>query len=193
MMGTRAASRLWLLGGILVIAVLIAATYLLAIKPVYDDQTLKETQVDDTNVELVKLRRELAGLKAKSNHLAAYTAELAAKKQQLPDSYDIPNYLRQLQDSDGAVKVDTSSVGVSSPIKVAGSAAVVGVPVTLTAAGKPADLVNWLDRLLHKQSRAALIRSASLQQNDGTNWTSNVTVTLFCSKTDDTDCTVAGN
>ena len=190
-MGTRMAGRLWLLGGVLVIAVLVATTYLLAIKPVYDDQAAKEIQVGDMNIQLDKLKQELADLKAKTNHLAAYSAELAAKKKQLPDSYDIPNYLRQLQDSDGSVKVDNSAVGVTSPIKVTGSSSLVGVPVTLTATGKPADLVNWLDRLLHKQNRAALIGSASLEQNDPNKWTSNVSVTLFCNKTDDNACALS--
>ena len=188
MMATRMAGRMWQLGGVLLIVLLIVATYLLAIKPVYEDKALKQGQVDEMTIQLVKLKRELADLQAKSINLTTYTAQLAAKKTQLPDSYDIPNYLRLLQDSDGAVKIDNSSVGVGPPTKVNGSAEVVGVPVSLTATGAPTDLVGWLDRLLHKQSRASLISSAALQRADGAKWSATVMLTLFCSKSADDDC-----
>ncbi|WP_203782079.1 type 4a pilus biogenesis protein PilO [Paractinoplanes rishiriensis] len=188
-MSSRHASRMLLAGGVLVIVILVVATYLLAIKPVYDDKALKETQVSDADLELTKLRRQLADLKVKSADAATYTAELKAKKTQLPDSYDIPNLLRQLQTSDTSVKVDNNAVGVTTPVTVAGSGIVVGVPITLTATGNADGLSKFVNRLQNTQSRAVLVSAVNLQV-DGNETTLTTTLTAFCSKSDDDDCKV---
>jgi Tfp pilus assembly protein PilO len=189
-MSSRHASRLWLLGGVLVIAVLIAATYLLAIKPVYEDKALKETQVADADLELTKLRRQLADLKVKSADADMYTKQLAAKKEQLPDSYDIPNFLRQLQTSDTSVKLDNNSVGVGTPVSVFGSTMVVGLPITLITTGDADKLSKWLFRLQNTQSRAVLLNAVSLDVSGGKPIVT-TNLTAFCGKTDDDDCKVA--
>lgn len=191
-MNARRAARLWLLGGVLVIAVLTVATYLLAIKPVYDDKALKQDQIADQDVKLIQLRSKLADLKKQANDIATYTEQLAAKKKQLPDSYDIPNFLRQLQDSDSAVDVDTTSVGVSTPVSVDGSSTVVSVPITLIASGDVDELTSFVKRLQTVQNRAVLLTSVLLTVGDTADATNvNLVLTAFCSKTDDDDCKVA--
>ncbi len=188
-MNTRRAGSVWLVGGVLAIAVLIVATYLLAIKPVYDDKALKQNQAGEADIELIRLKRQLAGLKAQSSNIATYTAQLAAKKAQLPDSYDIPNLLRQLQGSDTSVKVDNNAVGVSTPVKVDGSSTVVGVPITLSAEGKVANLSRFIDRLQDVQSRAVLIASVSLNVGESDDKsTLSVLLTAFCGMNTEKDC-----
>lgn len=191
-MGAQRAARLWLLGGVLVIAVLVAATYLLAIKPVYDDKTLKEGQAGDQNLQLVQLKRTLAKLKTQADDINSYTAQLTAKKMQLPDRYDIPAFLGQLQDSDGAVRVDSNSIGVSTPVAVAGESTVVSLPITLTVAGATDELTDFINRLEAVQDRAVLLNSVILDAGNGDDEaTVNLVMTAFCSKTDDDDCKVA--
>jgi len=191
-MSAQRAVRLWLLGGVLVIAVLVAATYLLAIKPVYDDKALKEGQAGDQNLQLVQLKRTLAKLKTQADDINSYTAQLTAKKQELPDRYDIPAFLAQLQDSDGAVRVDSNSIGVSTPVAVAGESTVVSLPITLTVAGDTDDLTDFVNRLEAVQDRAVLLNSVILDAGNGdAEATVNLVMSAFCSKTDDDDCKVA--
>ena len=180
-MGARRTDRLWLLGGMLLIIMLVVASYLLAIRPVYDDDSFKQGQVADADIQLVGLKRKLADLKSKSNNMAAYTAELQAKRKALPQSYDVPDFLRQLQDSGNAVGVEVSGISVGSPVEVTGSAGVVAVPITLLATGSPTGLSRFLERLQNVQTRAVLIGSVNLEAGDDSGkTTANVMLTAFC-------------
>lgn len=180
-MTARRNDRLWILGGTILIVALVVAGYLLAIKPVYDDTRNTRLSVRDAEVQLTDLRKTLADLRKKSDNAAGYAAELATKRLALPNSYDVPNFLRQLQDSGTAVHTDVSGISVGVPAAVTGSPSVVGVPITLTATGTPADLARFLTRLQNVQTRAVLISSVGLDQGDGTGaMTANLTLTAFC-------------
>jgi len=175
--------RLWLLGGVFAIIVIIAVTYLLAIKPVYDDRALKQSQVDDAELSLVSLKHQLAGLQAESKKLETYTAQLKEKQLALPASYDVPNFLRQLQASGLSVSVDVTGIGVGAPEVLTGSATVVDVPITLTATGTPANLSKFLNRLQQVQTRAVLLLSINVGEVDkGGNVAATMTVNAFCAK-----------
>lgn len=158
--------RLWLLGGVFVIIVIVATTYLLAIKPVYDDRALKQDQVDDADITLVNLKHDLASLQAESKKLTTYTTELKERQKALPANYDVPNFMRQLQDSGNATSVAVSGVSVGAPDAVTGSTTVISVPITLTATGTPANLSKFLKRLQNVQTRAVLVISINLGQAD---------------------------
>ena len=179
--------RLWLLGGVLVIIVIVALTYLLAIKPVYDDRALKQDQVDDAGVQLVNLRHDLAALQAEAKKQDTYTAELKSRQVALPSSYDVPNFLRQLQASGLAVDVAVTGVGVGAPSLVNEDSKVVEVPITLTATGTAANLSKFLVRLQNVQSRAVLVMSLNFgePQRSG-NVAATVTVSAFCSQNETT-------
>jgi type IV pilus assembly protein PilO len=188
-MSARHAGRLWLLGGVLAIAVLIAASYLLAIKPVYDDKAQKEGQIYDQNMQLAQLKRTLAKLKAQADDIASYTAQLTARRKELPDNYDIPNFLRQLQDSDGSVRVETNAIGVTAPVAVEGASTVVSLPITVTVTGSTDDLTKFVQRL-QTVNRAVLVTSIVLTDNEDDKSTVNLVLTAFCGKNDKDDCTV---
>ena len=190
-MNIRRADRLWMLGGLFGIIVLVVAAYLLAIKPIYTDKADKQSQADDQEMTLVTLKTQLNQLKAKAKDQATYTAQLNAKTAAMPDSYDIPNYLRALQTSGTAVKVGVSDVSVGAPTKVVGSTEVISVPINLTATGTPVNLGRFIDRLQNVQSRAVLITSVSLSAGAGANsMSAALTLSAFCRKS--AECTVAG-
>jgi D-arabinose 1-dehydrogenase-like Zn-dependent alcohol dehydrogenase len=190
-MNMRRADRLWMLGGLFGIIVLVVAAYLLAIKPIYTDKAEKQGQADDQGVTLVTLKTQLNQLKAKAKNQAAYTAQLNAKTAAMPDSYDVPNYLRALQTSGTAVNVAVSGVSVGSPAKVTGLSDVITVPINLTATGAPADLGRFIDRLQNVQSRAVLITSVSLSAGAATSdMSATFTVSAFCRKS--TKCSATG-
>jgi len=190
-MNIRRTDRLWMLGGLFGIIVLVVAAYLLAIKPIYADKADKESQVDDQQLALVTLRTQLNQLKAKAKNQATYTAQLNARTAAMPDSYDVPNYLRALQTSGTAAKVIVSGISVGAPTKLTRSAEVISVPINLTATGAPADLGRFIDRLQNVQSRAVLITSVSLSAGTAAGDTSaTFTLSAYCRKS--VKCTAAG-
>ena len=190
-MNIRRADRLWMLGGLFGIIVLVVAAYMLAIKPIYADKADKQGQADDQEMTLVTLKTQLNQLKAKAKDQATYTAQLNAKTAAMPDSYDVPNYLRALQTSGTAVNVLVSAVSVGAPAKVVGSTEVISVPINLTATGTPADLGRFIDRLQNVQSRAVLITSVSLSAGTAANsMSAALTLSAFCRKS--ATCTAAG-
>jgi len=189
-MNIRRADRLWMLGGLFGIIVLVVAAYLLAIKPIYADKADKQSQADDQELTLVTLRTQLNQLKAKAKDQATYTAQLNAKTAAMPDSYDVPNYLRALQTSGTAVNVGVSGVNVGAPAKVTGLTDVITVPIGLTATGAPADLGRFIDRLQNTQSRAVLITSVSLSAGATANaMSATFMVSAYCRKS--AKCTAA--
>jgi type IV pilus assembly protein PilO len=185
MMGVRRTNRLWLLGGLFAIIVIVLAAYLLAIKPTYADRADKEGQADDQATALIALQRQLADLTAKAENQATYTAQLNAKVAAMPETYDLPNFLRALQTSESAVTVKVSGISDGAPTKVNGSGAILSVTITLTAGGTPANLSKFLNRLQNVQSRAVLVRSVTLSAADKpTQMSATVVVDGFCRKSD---------
>jgi hypothetical protein len=180
-MGIRRVDRLWMLGGLVAIVLLVVGAYLLAIKPINADRGDKQGQVDDQELALVTLKHQLAELKTKARNLPTYTAQLNAKTAAMPASYDIPNYLRALQTSGTAVSVLVSGVGVGVPAKVGGTADVITVPITLTATGSPANLGRFLNRLQNVQTRAVLVRAVNLNASENsTDMAATLTLAAFC-------------
>jgi type IV pilus assembly protein PilO len=161
-MGARRTDRLWLIGGLFAIIVIVAAAYLLAIKPVDAKKAEYEGQVKDSEITLLSLKRDLAKLQAQYKDRGTYNAALAGVEGHLPGSYDVPDFVRALQSSEIAVDVTLSGVGVGQPAKVTNSSTLVAVSITLTASGTAANLSKFLHRLEAVQSRAVLINSISL-------------------------------
>jgi len=190
-MGIRRPDRLWMLGGLAGIIVIVVAAYLLAIKPINADKNDKQGQVDDQELSLVTLKHQLIDLKAKAKNLPTYTAQLNAKAAALPTSYDVPNYLRALQTSGTAVSVVVSGISVGVPAVVSNTTDVISVPITLTATGTPANLSKFLNRLQNVQTRAVVIRSINLGAGDtSADMAATLALEAFCRKTT-TTCTAA--
>jgi Tfp pilus assembly protein PilO len=189
-MGVRRTARLWLIGGLFATIVIVAATYLLAIKPVDAKKAEYEGQVEDSGITLISLKRDLAKLQAEYKNRSAYNAALATVKGHLPESYDIPNFVRALQASGIAVDVTVSGIGVGQPVKVTHSSSLVAVTITLTAAGTAVNIGKFLHRLEAIQSRAALINSISLSQGTADSQSATVLLSVFCAA-NETTCKAA--
>jgi Tfp pilus assembly protein PilO len=189
-MGAGHNNRLWLLGGVVAIVVIVAATFLLAIKPIYTEKAELQDQAEDQGIQLVELRHQLSDLETQAKNSAAYEAQLATKDAALPEKYELTNYLRDLQTSEKSVTVSVDSVGISEPKTVSGSTSVYSVPVSLTVSGKPAAISKVIKRLQTVQSRAALITSVNLNVTSESAATASITLNTFCRKS--AACVVAG-
>lgn len=159
---TRRIDRIWLLGGVVVVVLLAVGSWLLVIHPRYVDSAAVRNQIADENLQLVKLRHQLADLEAQRKQRPALVAKLRANLAALPSSNDMTEFVRQLQASSTAVNVDVSTVTLGTPIKSENQSTVMEVPISLTATGTAGNVSKFLVRLQSVQARAVLISQVSV-------------------------------
>jgi Tfp pilus assembly protein PilO len=169
--------RLWLIGGIVVVALLAAASWFLVVNPKHTDTAAVQGQVGDGNIQLAKLRHQLADLDKQKKQLPALKAKLAANQKALPSEDALPAnnpqaaFLNQLQELGTAANIDIDSLTVSPPVPSDVLPTINEVPITLSVGGDINDMSDFLQRLQSAQGRAVLITSVGLtgQTNaDGT-------------------------
>ena len=185
-MGARHADRLWIVAGMAVIALLGVATWFLAISPqrteaagLADQTATSHAQADELRARIVKLTADKAGL-------GELIKTLNAGKVALPADSGVPNFLRQLQATEPAVKVDIENVTIGEPTPEETVPGVWSVTMQLNAQGTVAKLGDFLKRLQSAtQSRAVLIEAANLTSGGaattGTagDWTLSFTMKAF--------------
>jgi Tfp pilus assembly protein PilO len=188
---TQRIDRLWLIGGIVVVALLAAASWFLVISPKHTDTSAVRDQVGDSNIQLTKLRHQLADLDNQKKQLPALLAKLAANQKALPSEDALPAnnpqaaFLNQLQELGIGANVDIGSLTVGEPAASDALPAVNQVAITLSVGGDIDDMSTFLLRLQSAQGRAVLITSVGLtaQNNpDGTPSdavTANLVLTAF--------------
>ncbi|GIF12583.1 type 4a pilus biogenesis protein PilO [Actinoplanes teichomyceticus] len=161
-MNVRRTDRIWLFGGLAVIALLIAAGWFLLISPKYTEASDVRSQVDDTTAQLATLRRQLSDLKADNANLKKYQDELAKNRKALPDGDDIPALLRQLQNMGTKLDVEVTAYSATGRTQSKAVSTVEELPITLNAVGKVADISRFVKQLQGSQPRAVLIQTANL-------------------------------
>jgi len=160
-MGARNASRVWLFTGAAVIVLLVAASYLLLIRPKYTESSSVRAQVDDTQVQLATLRRKIADLAEQQKHLPTFKAALIDSRLALPTTAGVSDFLRQLQRAGDQVDVAVNGISVAVPMKSTVAPEVWELPITLNAEGAPAKLSLFLTQLQTAQARAVLVKSVN--------------------------------
>jgi Tfp pilus assembly protein PilO len=178
-MNARRTDQFWLIGGLAVIAVLIAASWFLLINPQYaeEDQTRANTQ--DTAAQLAKARSGFSALQAETRKLDEYEDQLAEFQDALPvtsRTKGIPEFLKQLQTLGTKLDVEVSGYSASSEIDSKAVPSVKELPITLNIGGTRVENISkFLRQLQNVQPRAVLIKNATLATVEGT---TTVTVTL---------------
>jgi Tfp pilus assembly protein PilO len=161
-MGARHADRLWMLGGVIGAALLIAIGWFIAISPKNAQTDELVGQKETTETQLVLLRHRLGELEDESRKLPEYKATLKINKAALPDDSGVPDFLRQLQDSGDLVNATVTGLTVSTPVLQTGSTTIYALPITVTVTGMPDDLGRFLDQLQRVQPRAVLVESTNM-------------------------------
>jgi len=192
-MGLRRSDRMWLIGGFLAAALLVTAGWFVLISPKFAQADEVRSQAEGASLQLIKLNKEVAALAALEKKKAAYVTQLRAKQAALPTSYDVPAFVRQLQDSGNALNVDISGITVGGPAKSGTVTDVVELPITLAAEGSPANLSTFLTKLQTGQPRAVLINSVNLNLDvaatDQAGTTASIALSAFCLHTTGSTCT----
>jgi Tfp pilus assembly protein PilO len=167
-MGGRHADRLWLVAGLVAIALLGAGSWFGLINPQYTKVSEVQEQTDTANSQVTQLRKRIAALKKDKANLSKLKAELQSYQDALPNDPGGPALLRQLQASGTTYDVDVGNITVGSE---ADSAAVPGLKelsITLTLTGRASNLTTFLEQLQGGgQKRAVLIDSAGLGSAQG--------------------------
>jgi Tfp pilus assembly protein PilO len=188
---TQRLDRLWLIGGIVVVALLTAAGWFLVIHPRQTETAAVRDQIDDGNVQLVKLRHQLAELDTQQKQLPAMLARLAANQKALPSEDALPAnnpqaaFLNQLQEFGTEAKVDIKSLTVGEPTASDAVPTVNQVPITMAVEGSVADMSSFMLRMQSAQGRAVLITAVSLTSSATTDGapsdqvTANLVLTAF--------------
>ncbi len=180
-MGARRSDRLWLAGGLVAIVALIAASWFLVISPKFVEGDEVQAEAESTRRQLIKLNKDVAKLAEQAKQKATFQAKLKTSEAALPTSYNIPAFLRQLQDSGSAVNVQVSGFAVTPPVKSQKDPTAAELPITLTAQGSAADLSRFFDRLQNVQSRAVLIESIGLAPaGEAGGLSASIGLTAFC-------------
>src|SRR6201988_3567834 len=134
-MGDLHAGRIWLCASAVIIVLLGVGGWFLLIGPKYSEASEVRAQVDDTQTQLITLRKKTTELEKQRAQLPKFKDALKANQQALPSSAGVSDFLRQLQDAGDAVSVAVTGVSVASPLKSTVVADVWEVPMTLNAEG----------------------------------------------------------
>jgi type IV pilus assembly protein PilO len=178
-MGVRFNDRLWMITGAALVAVLVAATWFLAVNPQRVEAADLEIRTADAQAQADDLRNRITKLTADKADLPALTKALQAKQAALPADSGVPAFLRQLQATGTKVGVDISGIAVGDPAQEKTTAGVWAISIQLTAEGTEAQLGEYLRQLQSAdQKRAVLVQIAGLSTTGDTP-TLNLTVKAF--------------
>jgi hypothetical protein len=155
--------RLWMTGGALGAAVLLAIGWLLFIGPQKRLTHSLDDQAAAAQLRLTSLQHRLADLRREDRGLPLYRARLARDHLALPTAPALSDFLRELQAAGDNAGVSVTGLLVGAPSQVAGLAIRVhALPITLNATGTTVKLDKLLDQLQQVQPRAVLISSANV-------------------------------
>ncbi|MBM2618917.1 type 4a pilus biogenesis protein PilO [Actinoplanes sp. LDG1-06] len=192
-MDVRRTDRIWLIGGIVAIVIIVAAAWLLAISPKFAEADSVQAEADDTSIQLTRLKKEVSALKEQNAKKATYQAQLDKLVTNVPETYGMPVFLRSLQDSGTAVDVKVTDLSVGTALKSDTVNSAVELPLSLNASGSIENIGKFLVRLQQTQSRAVLIDTVSITSDAGDSTdataaadaiTANLTLTAFCTTSD---------
>jgi Tfp pilus assembly protein PilO len=163
-MGARNADRIWLFAGAAIILLMTVAAYFLVIRPKYTEASDVRAQADDTQTQLIVLRKRSAELDRQLKQLPKFRASLASSRLALPQDSGVSDFLRQLQRAGDQVGVSVTGISVAAPAKSTVAPDVWELPINLNAEGDAAKLSLFLTQLQSGQARAVLVKSASFLQ-----------------------------
>ncbi|NMO50883.1 type 4a pilus biogenesis protein PilO [Actinoplanes sp. TBRC 11911] len=174
----RRTDQVWLAGGLVLILALIAGGWFLFISPKFGEADDVDAEADTAQSQLIKLNKENAALDQEEKKKATYVAQLKVKQTALPTRYDMPAFVRQLQDTGTKWDVNITQLGVGSPVSSVSVPSAVELPITLTADGDAADLTKFLTAL-QSGSRAVLVKSVAIT-SDTTSTQASILISAFC-------------
>jgi TolA-binding protein len=115
--------RVWIGGGGVVALLLAAASWFLFIHPQFSSAADLRSQTADQQLQNVQTQNTVNQLKAKSQHLNRYIAQLEHALESLPTDSGLPAFTRQVTAQAKANQVDLTSITVGAVVAANGSPA----------------------------------------------------------------------
>lgn len=113
-------TRKWTLGAVAVAILIVAAGWFLLIAPQRTQVADLDTQAQAQVGENSQLETQLAVLKQQNKDLPAKQAELAALETKIPDTAELPTYIREIQEIGRRSDVALTSMTPTEPATVGG-------------------------------------------------------------------------
>ncbi|MEV6346920.1 type 4a pilus biogenesis protein PilO [Actinoplanes sp. NPDC051851] len=188
-MSTRRIDRIWLIGGLALIAVIVVTAWFLPISSARADRDDWQTQAEDATTQLATLRSTLAELKKDNENLTTYQAQLETYQEALPSTNDIPSFLSQLQSMGTKLDIDVKIYSASTPTDSETLSTAQELPITLNATGDVDKLSTFVKQLQNSQPRAVLIQTAVLSTDTTAGAELALTLVVFITKSSTTTVT----
>jgi Tfp pilus assembly protein PilO len=182
-MPSRHADKIWIAGGVLGAAALLALGWFFFIGPQYAEASSLDEQVIQAQLRLTTQQKKLSELRQQNEDLPQYQAQLERLRQALPSTSASSDFLRDLQAAGARASVTVSGLTIGARAEVPGSGGTIfALPVSLTVDGKVDGLEGFLNEVQQVQGRAALIRSTNLTADtNGTVLTLNLQIFVTAS------------
>lgn len=121
-------TRKWTLGAALIAVLILVAGWFLLISPQRAEVASLQTEAQSQDDANAALATELSVLKQQNKELPEKQAELAVLQTKIPQSPELPTYIREMQDIARQADVDFTSLTPTVPVSMGG---VVGTSGTL--------------------------------------------------------------
>jgi Tfp pilus assembly protein PilO len=135
--------------------------YFVLITPKIKDISAVKDKIEEAQRRERTLRNSLRQLQEADRNKAATQAKLAKLELALPQTPDLPAFIRQVQAASNAAGIDLRSIAPSPPSAMEGSTGIEQITVTLQVSGGYFRMQDFLARLEDLQ-RVVEVRSVSL-------------------------------
>lgn len=165
-------TRKWSLGAALVAVLILVAGWFLLITPQRAEVAELQTQTEAQENTNSSLNTELAVLKEQNKDLPEKQAELAALQTKVPNSPELPTYIREMQDVGRQSGVSFTSLTPSAAVSVGGVSAASGaltpgqlaaVNVDMVVSGTYFELTKFMNDL-ETASRYTLVSGYTIAE-----------------------------
>jgi Tfp pilus assembly protein PilO len=178
------AERLWIVGGSIVALMMLLVGYFFFISPQRSETADVDGQVQTARSANAVLQSKIGKLRVQNQQIAKFRTVAGAARAALPNTSDLSDFLRTLQQIGGATRTDVSSLAAGDPVDVSAVAAggapgsapssaagtkapsapaapsgpgVYALPITAVVNGSADALNQFLTQLQSVQPRAVLI------------------------------------
>jgi hypothetical protein len=122
MNGTRSQlERLWLAGGVLVVAVVALLAWFVVVNPKLSESHEAETRTADAQTANLALNARVQKLRAQTDALSTIQDALRSVREALPTSADVDVFTRQLSADATRAGVTVTSITAANPVPVVGT------------------------------------------------------------------------
>ncbi|AYG03002.1 hypothetical protein [Gryllotalpicola protaetiae] len=136
------ANRLWLIGGVVVAALVAVLAWVVGIHPQLQQASAADEQKISAQSQLQQTELQLGQLKKDYASIDALKAQLATLQQSVPGTQKVTDFFRQVAQQSGAANVSVTSITVGEPTAyaptAAGGSAPASTPAPTASASAPA-------------------------------------------------------